>query len=81
MAIRLLCALGAALVVAGCASTAPESTSSSSLSASATPWLDAQFQHDPALVTVKAPDLFRLDAGLRKKLDEAEVREVFKDVR
>ncbi|MEJ6023036.1 tetratricopeptide repeat protein [Ramlibacter sp. PS4R-6] len=69
---RLL-ALVAAAVLAGCASTAPAPAT--------TPWLDAQFQHDAALVTVTAQDLFRLDADLEQRLAEPNVREVFKDVR
>jgi Flp pilus assembly protein TadD len=63
----------AAALVTGCAST-PSTPA-------ATPWLDSQFHHDPSLVTVKAPDLFRLDADLERRLQEPGVREVFKDVR
>lgn len=59
--------------VAGCASAPPAPAT--------TPWLDAQFQHDPSLVKVTAADLFRLDADLDKRLEDPNVREVFKDVR
>lgn len=75
MSLRTLAALitAAVLALAGCAATAP--------APAATPWLDAQFQHDPALVKVTAQDLFRLDDDLEQRLKEPAVREVFKDQR
>jgi hypothetical protein len=75
MSIRLFVALATAAFLAACASTAPATVAAS------TPWLDAEFHHDPALVRVTADDLFRLDPGLDKMLEEPNVREVFKDVR
>jgi Flp pilus assembly protein TadD len=66
-----------AAVLAACAVAPPELAAPPAT----TPWLDAQFHHDPALVTVTTEDLFRLDPDLDKRLEEPAVREVFKDVR
>src|SRR3954471_4511946 len=73
MSIRALAAWAAGALLAGCAATTPAPAT--------TPWLDAQFHHDPALVKVTAQDLFRLDPDLEERLQEPAVREVFKDVR
>lgn len=48
----------AAAMLAGCASTAPPPAAS-------LPWLDAEFDYDPALVTVGPKDLFKLDDELQ----------------
>lgn len=77
MSFRALASWVAAAILCGCASVTPAPSGS----AGATPWLDAQFHYDAALVHVKAQDLFRLDADLERHLEEPGVREVFKDVR
>jgi Tfp pilus assembly protein PilF len=58
----------AAILLAACASAPP--------SGDPVPWLDAKFGYDPALVTVTAQDLFRLDPQLARRLEEPSVRQV-----
>jgi tetratricopeptide (TPR) repeat protein len=58
---RALSATLFALVLSGCAST-PVAVSSS------LPWLDREFDYQPALVTVAPDDIFRLDPELARKL-------------
>ncbi|HEY8049973.1 MAG TPA: tetratricopeptide repeat protein [Ramlibacter sp.] len=68
MSIRTIAIPLAAILLAGCAS-APSTQDP-------VPWLDSQYQYDPALVTVGPQELFKLDAGLQAKLDEPAVRNV-----
>ncbi|HUR90784.1 MAG TPA: tetratricopeptide repeat protein [Ramlibacter sp.] len=58
-----------AILLASCASPAPSSPDT-------LPWLDAQFQYDPAIVKVTPEELFRLDGDLEGKLSQPAVRDV-----
>jgi Tfp pilus assembly protein PilF len=60
---RALSAALVALVLSGCAS-APVAVSSS------LPWLDREFDYQPALVSVMPEDIFRLDPELARKLSD-----------
>ena len=56
----------AAALVAGCASAPPQHE--------AVPWLDAQFQYQPSLVTATPQELFRIDPQLEARLDASGLR-------
>ncbi|HVZ46031.1 MAG TPA: tetratricopeptide repeat protein [Ramlibacter sp.] len=63
-AARILCAIAIAAALAGCAST-PAPPRFADL-----PWQDGRFAYDPALVTVSAQDIFRLDPDVAALIAE-----------
>lgn len=70
---RAVAAWTCAALLAGCATTGPVPVDSH--------WLDAEFRHSPGLVTVTAPDLFRLGTDLELQLQDPALRAGLKDVR